>query len=535
MHQFSFDFGDPIFDLAGYRLGLQVITFENTYALDPTQTRLLKEGDGWRLESKGLCSAGGQQKHPGRARLDVSRTADGLEIVASAEHSEKIRCLKLLLRDLPTGEVVGPRWQSAPVPFGGRVLRYPFDPEALLPLHTPLVFLSDPDGGFHYFRSRDERVRCKRFAFCPDADRLAVELIHEEAGHEMQGSVTTPPWRVGRCGNPEAVVEEHLEHLERAFGLEPWETRWDVPVWAREIALVVSIHGMHWTGYVFNSYEDTLRTLQWVCERIEGRRVLAFLPGWEGRYYWQYGDYRPEPRLGGAEGFRKLAEGARRLGVALMPMFGANCANTGLEGFERWGEPSRLRSAGGLELQGNKPDWDVSRAGDPGWQAWLNPGAPAWRERLLTQVSDLVETYRLQAAFFDTHNFWENDPNHPVYEGLVALRDALKQRFPDLLVVGEGWYDALGAVTPVSQTGDTRQWPQIFSRYCRTFAHLMTGDPSRASTGVHEAGTTGFVLMPEGRHWWPTVTIVDGTLDLAPEKVEQVIQQAHGYARRYLE
>ena len=89
-----------------------------------------------------------------------------------------------------------------------------------------------------------------------------------------------------------------------------------------------------------------------------------------------------------------------------------------------------------------------------------------------------------------------------------ALRDGLKARFPDLLVAGEGWYDALGAVTPVSQVGTPAQWPQVFARYNRTFGHLMWGDPSRASSGVHEAGSTGFGLVPNERHWWPTVTIV---------------------------
>jgi hypothetical protein len=535
MHQFSFDFGDPIFDLAGWRVGLQVITFENTYGLDPQRTRLQEDGGRWTLESSGLTSAGGQRKHRGRAWLTAAPTAVGLEFAAGAEHEKRIRCLKLILRGLPTGNLVGRRWESGPVPPAGTVLRYPFDASAPLALHTPLVFLSDPDGGLLYFQSLDERVRCKRFAIFPAAKGLSMELIHEEAGHEMGKSVAVPPWRVGRCTDPESIVEEHLRLLERAHGLQPWETRPDVPPWARDISMVVSIHGMHWTGRVFNTYEDVLRTLQWVCQRIEGRRVLAFLPGWEGRYYWQYADYRPEPRLGGADGFRKLAEGAQRLGVSLMPMFGANCANTGLPRFRRWGEPSLLRSAGGLVLQGNKPDWDTSRANDPGWQAWLNPGAPAWRERLLAQVSDLVAEYGLPAVFFDTHHFWENDPQYPVYEGLVALRDSLKRRFPDLLVAGEGWYDALGAVTPVSQVGATAQWHQVFSRYCRTFGHLMWGDPSRASTGVHEAGRTGFGLVPNERHWWPTVTIVDGTLERAPDKVEQVIEQAREYARRYLE
>jgi len=534
MHQFSFDFGDPFFDLGGWQAGLQVITFENVYGLDPELTRVEEDGGGWTVTAEGLTWAGGQRRRAGRAWLRATPTVDGVELVAGTEHEEKVRCLKLILRGLPAGNLTGRRWESGPVPPAGTVMRYPFDAHAPLALHTPLVFLSDPAGGHLYFRSLDDRVRCKRFAAYPSDGTITMELIHEEAAHEMSGSVQTPAWRAGRCADPEAVVEEHLRHLEAAYGLQPWETRPDVPAWARAIALVVSVHGMHWTGHVFNTYRDVLRTLEWVCERIEGRRVLAFLPGWEGRYYWQYGDYRPEPLLGGEAGFRELADGARRLGVALMPMFGANCANTGLPGFEKWGRPSLLRSAGGLELQGNKPDWDASRANDPGWQAWLNPGAPAWRERLLAQVSGLVAEYGLPAVFFDTHHFWENDPRYPVYEGLVALRDGLKSRFPDLLIAGEGWYDALGAVTPVSQVGATAGWPQVFSRYNRTFGHLMWGDPSRASTGVHEAGTTGFGTVPDAAHWWPTVTIVDGTLERAADKVEQVIEQARQYARRYL-
>jgi hypothetical protein len=63
----------------------------------------------------------------------------------------------------------------------------------------------------------------------------------------------------------------------------------------------------------------------------------------------------------------------------------------------------------------------------------------------------------------------------------------------------------------------------------------MWGDPSRGSTGVHEAGTTGAGQVPDERHWWPTVTIVDGTLERAPEKVEQVIEQAKRYCQRYLD
>jgi hypothetical protein len=526
--QLSFEPRDPLFEVEGWRLGVQIITFENIYGLEPEAARVARRDDRTTVTCDGLTWAGGRERCPGSASIEAGSTDDGLEIVVSARHPEKIRCLKLFFVGLPAAEVTGAYWTRFPLPRDGLILNYPW------PLHTPLVFLTPASGDHLYFQSLDDRVRAKRFAFYERGGAITAELIFEEAAHETTGAVTTPPWRVGRCADPAAVVARHVGHVERAYGLEPWESRRDVPAWARDIALVVALHGMHWSGHVFDTYRQMLEALRWIAERIEGRRVLALLPGWEGRYYWQYGDYRPDPRLGGEEGFAALADGARGLGVSLMPMFGTNTANSGLEGFERWGTPSLLRSASGLVFQGNKPDWDVSRAHDPGWQAWLNPGAPAWRERLVDQASGLVERYRLPAVFFDTNHFWENDPNYPVYEGLVALRDSLKSRFPDLLIAGEAWYDALGALMPVSQLGAPAQWPEVFSNYCRTFMHLSSGDPSRGSTGVHEAAFRDFRLAPDAPYWWPTLTVVDGTLERASERVEEVIAQAKRYADTYL-
>lgn len=528
MQQFSFDFGDPVFELDGWRLSFQLITFENTYGLDPALTRVDERPGGWDVVAEGLTWAGGRERTEGRLHAAVRCCEGGLEVRVGARCGKKIRCTKVIVSGLPAGEVVGSGWRRVPLTSGGTVLHYPGT------IHTPLAFLASVGGGHIYIRSLDDRVRAKRIALYETLGALTVELLHEDAAHEMTDATEAPPWRFGRCPDPGPVVEEHARHLERAFGLRPWEERLDVPAWAREIALVVALHGMHWTGYPFHTYEQMLRALEWFAARIEGRRVLAFLPGWEGRYYWQYGDYRPEPRLGGPAGFRALAEGARRLGVKVMPMFGAHCANAGLENFEQWGAASQLRSAGGNPFLGNQPDWSGQRIHDTGWQRWLNPGAPAWRERLRSQVSRLVAEYDLPAAFLDTQHVWANDPSWPVYEGLAGLRDGLKSRFPDLLIAGEGWYDGLSAVTPVVQSGVPEGWPEIFGRYNRAFAHLMTGDPSRGSAGVHEAGVTGFWQVPEERWWWPTVTVVNGTLERAPERVEEVIARANAYVRRWL-
>ncbi len=524
MQELSFDPRDPVIEFDGWRFSLQIVTFENLYGI--ASPAIERTGDGLTATASRLAWAGGQRETDGRATLRLRRTDDGVEAIVEAEAPERIRCTKLILRVLPDAELLGHRWRREPVTRTGTVVHYPAT------THTALVFLSQQDGAYVYFESLDDRVRAKRFTVVRRDDSIEVELIHEDAAPEMAAAARTPAWRIGRTRDPEAVVRRHDARVAAAFGLQPWESRPDVPAWAREVALVVALHGMHWTGYTFNTYDQMREAIEYVAARIEGRRVLAFLPGWEGRYYWQYGDYRPEPMLGGAEGFARLASRARELGVRLMPMFGANCVNTNAPGYAQWGAPAELRSPSGLVFQGNRPDWDTSRAHDPGWQAWLNPGAPSWRARLVEQVSALVRAYDLPAAFFDTTHVWINDERHDLYAGLLALRDDLKARFPDLLIAGEGWYDALGAFSPLSHTPGhiPAQWPGTFARSNRCFLHLSAGDPSRGSTGVHELGRSPFTLAPDAPHIIPTLTVVDGTLARAPEQVDAVIAQARARA-----
>ena len=69
--------------------------------------------------------------------------------------------------------------------------------------------------------------------------------------------------------------------------------------WADQLDLVLTLHGQHWTGFVFNTFDQMAAILERVCEEVPGDRVLAYLPGWEGRYYWQYPAYGPGDGPGG--------------------------------------------------------------------------------------------------------------------------------------------------------------------------------------------------------------------------------------------
>ncbi len=531
MQLYSYDFRDPVFELAGWKLSFQVITLENVYGLDPAQTTWQAEGERWRLRCSQLSWAGQQQHSPGilealACREDNNRLI--LDIQAAAAH--KIRAVKILLRGLAPLTVLDMLDNEQQVPPAGLIECYPN------PLRLPLLLLKTPDGQRIGLRCQDPQARAKRFAIYEErfgrfAGTYTVECIHEEDARRFDTRIEVPTWVIARDADVAAFREEQLAFNEAALGLVPWEERADVPAWARDIRLVLTIHQMHWSGYIFNTYAQALDIIRFVSERIDGRHVLAYLPGWEGRYYWQYGDYRPAPSLGGEDGFAALCDGAKALGVHVMPMFGANCANAWGPGFHTFGPASYMKSATRNVFLGNQPDWDMSRAHDTGWQAWLNPGAPAWQNELCRQILALVDRYGFDAVFLDTVEVWRNDPDFSVREGLRQLNDRLRRDHPELLVTAEDWWDGLLSIFPVyQQTATWRQVPTWVGRYARLIGHICDGDPSRNSTGVHEAGYSPYYRLPEVDAYIPTIPFVDGTLEGAREEVEAIIALANARA-----
>jgi len=151
------------------------------------------------------------------------------------------------------------------------------------------------------------------------------------------------------------------------------------------VKLVLAPHGMHWTGYTFNDFSKTLQILQWVATKIPARQVLVFLPAWDGRYYWDYPVYEPDPRLGGEAGFRNLIQQGQRLGFHFMPMFGANSAAQHLDVYPRLADAATAQIDGDpFEL--NYVDWDNDRHFEGG-MSYMNLGVDSWREWLFHRIS----------------------------------------------------------------------------------------------------------------------------------------------------
>jgi hypothetical protein len=511
----SFDLCDPVFEAFGLRFSVQLVTLENLYGIDPQRARVERSGDSAVLRADGLAWAGQQERGAGEVEVRLRDEGDGrFRVTLRATAPERIRCAKILLRDLD---------DPADVPPHGQLWIYPKQ------IPAPLVcpgFGGETIG----VRAEDPRVREKRFAVYreregPHAGRGVLELIHEAAAPEFSTGIESPAFVIVRGARVEDLEAEHAAFLERAHGLRPWSERGDVPAWARGLRLVVALHGMHWTGRVFLPYAEMLDVLRFVAARIDGRHVLAYLPGWEGRYYWQYGDYRPEPRLGGEAGFARLCAGARELGVRVMPMFGANCANAWLPRFRDLDPAVHMKSATGSRFHGNLPDWDLARAHDTGWQAWLNPGHPWWREQLAGQIEGLAQRFGFDAVFLDTTEIWTNDADHDVFEGLRALAERLRTNLPGVLLAGEYDYDALLGVFPLFQRAWWTEAPAWTARYVRRFGHLCEGEPE-GRTGVHELGFHTPAAVPAGDGLLATLSFQDGTLERSRDAIEQAITAA---------
>jgi hypothetical protein len=523
--KFSFDFPEPSVAFGEYTFGFLVFTSENTYGLDRAKMKVSGNGDALTLTCDGFVWAGGQQTAPGKLTASLRRNGATIEWDAVVEMEMPVKSVTTIIRGVPRGHVsVGDgRFNDqndneilAGYTFGAGDLNGPGGS-----MNTPLLMIQTPADVF-YLTSLDDRVRPKRYYLAPGEASYRVEAVYEHDGWRNDKRVSIPAWRLGRAANGDDASAIHMQHIEKAFGLRSWETRTDVPAWMRSLAMVTTLHGMHYTGYIFNDYARMLEILRWMATQIPGERVLVFVPAWDGRYYWDYPTYRVSERMGGEAGFRRLVDEGHKLGFKIMPMYGTNAANTKL--------PDWPRIASGMvkKIDGNPyyldwVDWNNDRHGD-GWLAYMNLGADAWREHLEGRISDMISSYGVDAYFLDIVGGHVNSTNGDMHEGTRKLVTNLRAKFPQVVCVGEMPYDALHAFIPMFQVG----LGQIWSKYSRNYQHLSSPAPGRGSSGVHESGFGRFnpetlSLSPSSI---PTLQVVDDTFTKHRDVMTAIIRAA---------
>jgi hypothetical protein len=530
--KFSFDTPEPSVRFAGFDLGFTIFSRENTYHLDEHKLRIEPVDGGVRLICDGLRWAGGQEPAPGRLVATIRRAGSGagagIEWDAVAELPQPIKAVTAIVRGLPRGKVAAGGAAPAEVhddellfgyPFGGGDL---FGGNTAQGMSTPFLAIDDA-GRVHFVSSLDDRVRAKRFYLQPGEHGYRLEAVHEVEGWLPQTQVTVPGWRIGEAESLAAALALHVQHLEHAYRIPRWETRGDVPGWLRKTALVVSLHGMHFTGYVFNTFPRMLEILRWIASQIAPDRVLVFLPAWDGRYYWDYPEYRAAARLGGEAELRRLVHDGQRMGFRFMPMFGANTANRRLPSFAAFADAATSKiDDDRMDL--DWVDWDGDRHQD-GWAAYLNLGVASWRRWLTDRIAAAIDGYGIDGYFLDIVGGWVNNTRADMHEGVRRLITDLRARYPQVLACGEFQYDALLELIPLYHVYAAHAVP-----FARFFSHLSHPAPGRGSSGVHESGFSRFdpqtLSLPRRDGLLPTLTIVDDTFTAHRAEMTAVIREA---------
>ena len=534
--KFSFDFPEPSVAFGDYRFGFLVFTAENTYGLDRSRLTSNVTAEGMTLTCDRFVWAGGQDTAPGSLVARFRRVDDAIEWDAVVTMERPVKTVSTLVRGIPRGSLsfgnggfFDPHDNEilAGYPFGAGDLH---GPGAAQGMSTPLAVVQSDAQHFTYLSSRDTRVRPKRFFFQAGEHGYKVEAIHEHDGWRNDMRVELPTWRIGTTTSMEAAVAPHFAHVEQAYRIPSWDTRTDVPDWFRRTALVTTLHGMHYTGYMFNDYAKMLETLRWMNTQIPGERVLVFVSAWDGRYYWDYPNFSASDRMGGEAGFRRLISEGQEMGFRMMPMFGMNSANRTQPVFASVADAVTTKIDGDV-YNLNWVDWNNDRHQD-GWLAYMNLGVASWREHLERRIADAIDRYGVDAYFLDIAGGHVNDTKADMHNGTRRLVTDLRTRYPEVLCVGEMPYDALHEFIPVFHAGGGGLIrPGVF-RYSRFFQHLSLPAPGRGSTGVHEAGFGTFdektlMLRPDAI---PTLNVVDDTFSQHRDLMAAVIRKARDRA-----
>ena len=529
-NKFSFDFPEPSVAFDNLRFGFIVFGRDNAYAMDPHGMEAVATAGGMRITCNGFTWAGGQEKHAGTLVAQIKKTADGVDIDVTATMDQPVKTVTTIVRGVPRGKFSSSGGDFTDVRDNELSLGYPFgggDLNLNGGLTTPVAVIQSADDAFFTLSSMDDKVRTKRMYFAPGENSYKVELIHEGEGWLDQKTMRVPTWRIARTKTPEAAYAAHYEHLRTAYHFPDFATRADVPQWARETALVLTLHGQHYTGYIFNDYAKQLEILRWVNTQIPGKRVIAFLSSWDGRYYWDYPNYKVNDRMGGDAGFRALITEGQKMGFRMMPMFGMNTANKKQPGWARIAD-AVTHKVDGDEVDLNWVDWDNDRHQE-GWLGYMNLGVPSWRNHLQGRIDEMITKYGVDAYFLDIAGGHINDTKADMHAGMKQMVTELRAKHPQVLCCGEMHYDAMLEFIPLYHSGGGAKYAKDhIQRHAKFFSHLSAPAPGRGSSGVHEAGFGRFNMetLGLGPTSIPTLQFTDDTFDKQRETAAAVIKKA---------
>jgi len=524
----GYDFRDPYFEFNDLRIAVRLSTENNIYCPDRSSIRLRKTLINEKtLSCNVLSSAGGQLTTPGNIELIIRDLGNSrMSISAKGNHPTEIcKTILILIKGIEPKSLVSeyPAAKGVKAFNNNNIMvSYPSRSATM-----PLAFITTDDKEW-FLLSKDKEVRKKGFACSYDHinQEPVVIISHDEDTRKLSNSILSPEWIIGSGQERLEIVKERCIDLEQNFHLVPYK---DKPHSAAidKIKVVAFFQGMHWTGHMFNTFEQMGDQLEWVCDTIDGENVLAFLPAWDGRYYNTYPEHQPDERMGGPKGLKEFVEKAHTLGVKVVLMLGGPNLATFKFLKEHDMMDAALKGPDGYPKTQNWLDWNIDLSFET-MGLIMNFGHPNYRNYMIEKTAELFDTYEVDGVFLDGTLRWENSPDYSPYEGLVQYTAELRKRYPTKMLMGEDGYDVVYGLFDMFHTsGGPMGLENFMLRYTRQFYYLSY-PAENGSAGIHEIGwslESPTINSADPAYTVPTISLFDGIIDdydeILLEKLEE--------------
>ena len=487
----GYDFKDPYVDFWGLKFAVRLSTENNIYCPNPKQLAIEETSKNEIiLRSNSLSAAGGQLNSEGIIELKIFKEENNrIRISAQGSHSsELVKSILILVKGIDVKSMISEQPQAKGVQKfkNNEAISVSYPSRAAT---MPLVFFSTPTDEW-YVLSKDREIRKKGFACFHDhlSNEPLILISHDADMRKISMNIKSPDWVLGKNQKRIDIVKERCIDLEKYFSLIPWNLRQKATTeWIDNLKVVTFLHGVHWTGHVFNTYDQMGEQLEWMTNTINGEQILAFLPAWDGRYYVNYPEHQPDIRMGGSEGLKKFVKKAHTLGVKVVLMFGGpNLSTFDFLRKNRMMEAGLKTPSGQSKLQ-NWLDWNTDLQIET-MGLIMNFGHPKYQDYMISKTSELFDNYDIDGVFLDGTLRWENSPDFSAYEGLVQYTKEIRKRYPEKLVMGEDGYDAIYGLFDLFHTsGGPLGLENYLLRFTRQFYYLSY-PAENGSAGVHEIG-----------------------------------------------
>ncbi|MBA7520248.1 hypothetical protein ES705_12341 [subsurface metagenome] len=529
----GYDFKDPYVDFNKLQFAVRLSTESNIYCPDQKSFKIEKLSENeLLLTSNSLSAAGGQLNSPGKIELRISKVNDQrFEISAKASHpTENCKTILVLIKGIDVKSFVSEYPQAKGVNEfeKSKNIRVSYPSRAAT---MPLVFITTPDNEW-FVLSKDKELRRKGFACSYDhlSKEPVVLLSHDEDTRKLSKSIESPEWILGSGETRLDVVAERCNDLEQNFSLIPYAKKENTK-WIDELKLVTFFHGIHWTGHMYNTFEQMGDQLEWLCKTVDGENVMAFLPAWDGRYYCTYPEHQPDERMGGEAGLKQLVERAHELGVKVVLMLGGPNLSTFKFLKKNNMMDAALKGADGYPQIQNWLDWNIDLSIET-MGLIMNFGHPKYRDYMIEKTGQLFDDYNVDGVFLDGALRWDNSPDYSSYEGLIQYTKEVRERYPTKMLMGEDGYDAIYGLFDMFHTsGGPLGLENYMLRYTRQFYYLSY-PAENGSAGVHELGwskNSPTINSAQPEYTIPSVSLLNDVTETHSKAIKKKIKKAKNW------